>query len=64
MVILGGMGNTAGVIVAAVLLTAVQEPLRALGPLRMVVFALIIIALMMLRPQGLFSFSKKKGAKV
>ena len=63
MVILGGMGNTAGVIVAAVLLTAVQEPLRALGPLRMVVFALIIIALMMLRPQGLFSFGKKKGAK-
>jgi branched-chain amino acid transport system permease protein len=63
MVILGGMGNTAGVIVAAVLLTVVQEPLRALGPLRMVVFALIIIALMMLRPQGLFSFGKKKGVK-
>ena len=61
MVILGGMGNTAGVIAAAVILTAVQEPLRALGPLRMVVFALIIIALMMLRPQGLFSFGKKKG---
>ncbi len=62
MVILGGMGNTAGVIAAAVILTAVQEPLRALGPLRMVVFALIIIVLMMLRPQGLFSFGKKKGA--
>ncbi len=62
MVILGGMGNTAGVIAAAVILTVVQEPLRALGPLRMVVFALIIIVLMMLRPQGLFSFGKKKGA--
>jgi branched-chain amino acid transport system permease protein len=62
MVILGGMGNTAGVIAAAVLLTVVQEPLRALGPLRMVVFALIIIALMMLRPQGLFRFGKRKGA--
>jgi branched-chain amino acid transport system permease protein len=62
MVILGGMGNTAGVIAAAVILTAVQEPLRALGPLRMVVFALIIIALMMLRPQGLFRFGKRKGA--
>ena len=62
MVILGGMGNTAGVIAAAVILTAVQEPLRALGPLRMVVFALIIIVLMMLRPQGLFSFGKRKGA--
>ena len=61
MVILGGMGNTAGVIAAAVLLTVVQEPLRALGPLRMVVFALIIIALMMLRPQGLFRFGKRKG---
>ena len=62
MVILGGMGNTVGVIIAAVLLTAVQEPLRALGPLRGIVFALIIIVLMMLRPQGLFSFGKKKGA--
>ncbi len=64
MVILGGMGNTAGVVAAAVLLTVVQEPLRSLGPLRMVVFALIIIALMMLRPQGLFTFQKKKGASV
>ena len=63
MVILGGMGNTAGVIAAAILLTAVQEPLRALGPLRMVVFALIIIMLMMLRPQGLFSFGKKGASK-
>ena len=62
MVILGGMGNTAGVIAAAVILTVVQEPLRELGPLRMVVFALIIIVLMMLRPQGLFSFGKSKGA--
>jgi hypothetical protein len=26
------------------------------------VFALIIIALMMLRPQGLFRFGKRKGA--
>jgi branched-chain amino acid transport system permease protein len=62
-VILGGMGNTAGVIVAAVLLTCVQEPLRTLGPLRMVVYALLIITLMMLRPQGLFSFGKKKAVK-
>jgi branched-chain amino acid transport system permease protein len=62
MVILGGMGNTAGVIAAAVILTAVQEPLRALGPLRMVVFALLIIVLMMLRPQGLFRFGKRNGA--
>jgi branched-chain amino acid transport system permease protein len=62
-VILGGMGNTAGVITAAVLLTVAQEWLRPLGPLRMVVYALLIIVLMMLRPQGLFSFGKKKGLK-
>ena len=42
------MGNTVGVIIAAVLLTAVQEPLRDLGALRGVVYALLIIVLMLL----------------
>lgn len=54
MVILGGMGKHVGVIVAAVVLTAVQEPLRQLGDWRMILYALILILLMILRPQGLF----------
>ena len=57
MVILGGMGNTGGVILAAVLLTVVGEWLRQFGDLRMILYSLLIIVLMILRPQGLFTWS-------
>jgi branched-chain amino acid transport system permease protein len=65
MVILGGMGRTPGVIVAAIVLTWLPEHLRVFADYRMIIYALMIIALMILRPQGLFSFQfKKKGAGV
>jgi branched-chain amino acid transport system permease protein len=54
MVILGGMGRTVGVILAAVLLTVLPEALRGFSEYRMIVYALLIIVLMMVRPQGLF----------
>ncbi len=54
MVILGGMGNTAGVILAAVLLTVLGESLRQFGDFRMILYSLAIIVLMITRPQGLF----------
>jgi branched-chain amino acid transport system permease protein len=57
MVILGGMGNTAGVIIAAILLTVLGEWLRQFGDLRMILYSLLIIVLMILRPQGLFTWS-------
>jgi len=53
MVILGGMGNTAGVIVAAIGLTLLNEGLREFEVYRMVVFSLLLILLMILRPGGL-----------
>jgi branched-chain amino acid transport system permease protein len=56
MVILGGMGRTAGVIVAAILLTLLPEFLRGFAEYRMILYALLIILLMILRPQGLFNF--------
>ena len=59
MVILGGMGRTAGVIVAAVVLTLLPEFLRGFAEYRMIIYALLIIILMILRPQGLFNFGKK-----
>ena len=62
MVILGGMGNTAGVILAAVLLTVVGEWLRQFGDLRMILYSLLIIVLMILRPQGLFTWSLPRRA--
>lgn len=60
MVILGGMGRTAGVIIAAILLTILPEVLRGFAEYRMIIYSLLIIALMMARPQGLFSFGKAK----
>jgi len=67
MVILGGMGSTIGVCIAAVLLTILPEGLRALAHLpwlpdwlrpiaenRMILYSLLLIILMITRPQGLF----------
>ena len=60
MVILGGMGNTAGVIIAAILLTVLGESLRQFGDYRMIIYSLVIIVLMILRPQGLFTWSARR----
>jgi branched-chain amino acid transport system permease protein len=59
MVILGGMGRTTGVIIAAILLTLLPEFLRGLAEYRMILYALLIIVLMIARPQGLFAFRKR-----
>lgn len=64
MVILGGMGRTAGVICAAILLTLLPELLRGFADYRMIIYSLLIIGLMMARPQGLFTFRlPRKAAK-
>ena len=67
MVILGGMGSTMGVCVAAVLLTLLPELLRYISRIemlpewlrhiaenRMILYSLLLIILMITRPQGLF----------
>jgi branched-chain amino acid transport system permease protein len=70
MVILGGMGNTVGVILAAILLTLLPEGLRVLaginhlgwiGNTRMIIYSLLLIVLMLTRPQGLFAFRKQRN---
>ena len=58
MVILGGMGNTAGGSAAAVLLTLLPEFLRPFETYRMVFYSLLLIILMLTRPQGLFSWKR------
>jgi branched-chain amino acid transport system permease protein len=60
MVILGGMGRTGGVILAAIVLTLLPEFLRGMAEYRMIIYALLIIVLMIARPQGLFNFERKK----
>jgi branched-chain amino acid transport system permease protein len=56
MVILGGMGNTTGVIFAAILLTILPEALRSVEQYRMVLYSVLLIFLMLVRPNGLFNF--------
>ena len=53
MVILGGMGSTLGVVLAAIILTVLNEFLRDFEQYRMIVFSLLLIIMMIVRPQGL-----------
>jgi len=53
MVILGGLGNIIGVIIGAIVLSILPEFLREYGAYRMMLFGLILIVLMALRPQGI-----------
>jgi branched-chain amino acid transport system permease protein len=61
MVILGGMGRTAGVIIAAILLTVLPEFLREFADYRMIIYSLLVIGLMLARPQGLFAFGRQRN---
>jgi branched-chain amino acid transport system permease protein len=63
MVILGGMGNTLGVIVAAILLTLLPELLRPVAEYRMIIYSFLLIVLMLVRPQGLFNFGLRPVRK-
>ncbi|HEY6868064.1 MAG TPA: branched-chain amino acid ABC transporter permease [Candidatus Eisenbacteria bacterium] len=53
MVVLGGLGSVSGAVVAAVVLTLLPEVLRPVQQYRMVLYSLMLIILMVTRPQGL-----------
>jgi branched-chain amino acid transport system permease protein len=54
MIVLGGLGSITGSVLSAVVLTLGLEALREFQAYRMVVYAALLIALMLLRPQGIF----------
>jgi branched-chain amino acid transport system permease protein len=54
MIVLGGLGSITGSVFAAAFLTVAIEALREFDKFRMVIYAVMLIALMLLRPQGLF----------
>jgi len=54
MVVLGGMGSITGSTLAAAVLTLLPEYLRALANLRMVIYSVLLVVLMLVRPRGLF----------
>jgi branched-chain amino acid transport system permease protein len=63
MVILGGMGSTIGVVIAAIILTILPELLRDVQEYRMIVYALLLVIMMLLRPQGIFGIPLRKKKK-
>lgn len=52
--ILGGLGNPAAVLPAAVLVLALPEKLQVIQEYRFLLFSLFVIAVLLFRPQGLF----------
>lgn len=57
-VVLGGMGSQLGVIFAAILLTVLPELAREFAEYRMLIFGLVMVLMMMWRPQGLLPIKR------
>jgi branched-chain amino acid transport system permease protein len=53
MVVLGGMGSLSGSVLGAFVLTILPESLRVFEEYRLILFPLILICLMIVRPQGI-----------
>ncbi len=53
MTVLGGRGSISGVMLSATILTALPEFLRDFEQYRLIVYALLLIVMMLVRPQGL-----------
>lgn len=69
MVVLGGLGSMSGAITGAVLLTTISAVLSDFPEWRMVIYSVMLIVLMLNRPQGIFGSKElsfkmfKKGVK-
>ncbi|VFR17867.1 Branched-chain amino acid transport system permease protein LivM (TC 3.A.1.4.1) [plant metagenome] len=57
-VVLGGMGSQVGVILAAIVLTVLPELAREFAEYRMLLFGLVMVLMMMWRPQGLLPMKR------
>lgn len=53
-VVLGGMGKIPGMVVGAMVLVLFPEVFREIGSMRMLVFGVLLIAMMIFRPQGIW----------
>ncbi len=57
-VVLGGMGSTVGVVIAAFVLTVAPELLRAFADYRVLLFGVLMVLMMIWRPRGLIRISR------
>ena len=53
MLILGGMDNVAGIIIGTIILTILPEKLREFSEYRMVIYGVVVVVMLIFRPQGL-----------
>ncbi|HDS9359706.1 TPA: high-affinity branched-chain amino acid ABC transporter permease LivM [Enterobacter chengduensis] len=65
-VVLGGMGSTVGVVLAAFVLTVTPELLRSFAEYRVLLFGMLMVGMMIWRPRGLIrinrsGFTVRKG---
>ena len=65
-VVLGGMGSTLGVVLAAFVLTVTPELLRSFAEYRVLLFGMLMVVMMIWRPRGLIrinrsGFAVRKG---
>lgn len=65
-VVLGGMGSTIGVVLAAFVLTVTPELLRSFAEYRVLLFGMLMVVMMIWRPRGLIrinrtGFAVRKG---
>ena len=63
-VVLGGMGSVTGAVIAAFVLTYLQEFLRFLQDYRLLIYPLILIFVMLFRPQGLLGMKEISFVKL
>jgi branched-chain amino acid transport system permease protein len=63
MVVLGGMGGFAGPIVGAAIIIFLPEQFRSVGDARFLVVGLVLILMMILRPQGIIP-SRRRAAEL
>jgi branched-chain amino acid transport system permease protein len=59
-IVLGGTGSLPGVLVGALVVVAMPEVLREFADRRLLIFAVLLIGMMLLRPQGLWPRIRRK----
>ncbi len=61
LIILGGMGNIAGVVVGAIVLVGLPELLREFAEYRLLIYGAVLVAMMLLRPEGLLPSRQRRA---
>lgn len=59
-IVLGGMGTVAGALVGATLLKLLPEKLRFLDQYRLLMFGLLLVVMMRLRPEGIIASKRRQ----